>query len=79
MQQAIDRLGYRPNRNAQSLRTGESRLIGLRVDPVRTPSGGVLDRFLHALAEGSRAHGYPLAGRSRRRRRRTTGPATATC
>lgn len=60
VQQAIDRLGYRPNRNAQSLRTGESRLIGLRVDPVRTPSGGVLDRFLHALAEGSRAHGYQL-------------------
>ncbi len=60
VRQAIDELGYRPNRNAQSLRTGESRLIGLRVDPVQTPSGGVLDRFLHALAEGSREHGYQL-------------------
>lgn len=60
VQRAIDQLGYRPNRNAQSLRTGESRLIGLRVDPVHTPSGGVLDRFLHALAEGSRIHGYQL-------------------
>lgn len=60
VRRAIDELGYRPNRNAQSLRTGESRLIGLRVDPVQTPSGGVLDRFLHALAEGSREHGYQL-------------------
>lgn len=60
VQRAIDALGYRPNRNAQSLRTGESRLIGLRVDPVPTLSGGVLDRFLHALAEGSREHGYQL-------------------
>ncbi len=60
VQQAIDQLGYRPNRNAQSLRTGETRLIGLRVDPVQTPSGGVLDRFLHALADGSREHGYQL-------------------
>ena len=60
VQRAIDVLGYRPNRNAQSLRTGESRLVGLRVDPVATPSGGVLDRFLHALAEGSRTQGYQL-------------------
>ena len=57
---SIDLLGYRPNRNAQSLRTGQTRLIGLRVDPVLTPSGGVLDRFLHALADGSRVHGYQL-------------------
>lgn len=60
VRKAIDELGYRPNRNAQALRTSESRLIGLRVDPVVTPSGGVLDRFLHALADGSRAHGYQL-------------------
>ena len=57
---SIEELGYRPNRNAQSLRTGEPRLIGMRVDPVLTPSGGVLDRFLHALADGSRVHGYHL-------------------
>ncbi len=60
VRRAIDELGYRPNRNAQALRTRESRLIGMRVDPVVTPSGGVLDRFLHALADGSRAHGYQL-------------------
>ncbi len=60
VRRSIDELGYRPNRNAQALRTRESRLIGLRVDPVATPSGGVLDRFLHALADGSRAHGYQL-------------------
>lgn len=59
VRRSIDELGYRPNRNAQSLRTGESRLIGLRVDPVPA-SGGVLDRFLHALADGSRVQGYQL-------------------
>lgn len=57
---AIDDLGYRPSRSAQSLRTGQSRLIGLRVDPVLSPSGGVLDRFLHALADEARAHDYQM-------------------
>ena len=60
VEQAIALLGYQPNRNAQSLRTGASRLIALRLDPVRTPSGGVLDRFLHALADGSWSRGYQL-------------------
>ena len=58
VRQAIDELGYQPNRHAQSLRTGESRLIGLRVDQM-TPSV-VLDRFLHALIDGFRTQGYSL-------------------
>ena len=58
VRQSIDELGYQPNRHAQSLRTGESRLIGLRVDQM-TPSV-VLDRFLHALVDGFRTRGYSL-------------------
>ena len=58
VRQSIDELRYQPNRHAQSLRTGESRLIGLRVDQM-TPSV-VLDRFLHALTDGFRARGYSL-------------------
>ncbi len=58
--QSISALEYSPNRNAQSLRTGASRLIALRLDPVTTASGGVLDRFLHALADGSWSRGYQL-------------------
>jgi hypothetical protein len=61
VEQAIALLGYQPNRNAQSLRTGASRLIALRLDPVRTPSGGVLDRFLHALADGLLVTRVPAA------------------
>ena len=60
VRQSIDELGYLPNRHARTLRTGTSQLVGLRVDPVRTPSGGVLDRFLHALADGARAQGCHL-------------------
>ena len=33
VQQAIDELGYSPNRAARNLRTRSSHLIGLRVDP----------------------------------------------
>src|SRR5687767_8387414 len=33
VQEAIDRLGYRPNRAARNLRTRTSHLIGLRIEP----------------------------------------------
>jgi LacI family transcriptional regulator len=56
---AIERLGYRPNRAARNLRTGASRLIGLRFP--RTPeytADTTMDRFVHALVEASQEAGY---------------------
>ncbi|MCX9193390.1 LacI family transcriptional regulator [Carbonactinospora thermoautotrophica] len=58
---AIDRLGYRPNRNARSLRTRRSCLIGYRIYPSHPDRlGWVLDRFLHAVADAARVAGYHL-------------------
>ena len=52
VQEAIDRLGYRPHASARRLRTRKSSTIGLRLDPLRDGiSGAVLDRFVHKLAE----------------------------
>lgn len=49
---AIDQLGYRPHASARRLRTQRSSTIGVRLDPMQNGiSGGVLDRFLHALTE----------------------------
>jgi DNA-binding LacI/PurR family transcriptional regulator len=49
---AIDQLGYRPHASARRLRTQKSSTIGVRLDPLQNGiSGGVLDRFLHALTE----------------------------
>ncbi|RKS72644.1 DNA-binding LacI/PurR family transcriptional regulator [Motilibacter peucedani] len=60
VQQAVAELGYRPVRAAQQLRTGRSRVLGLRIDPQGGDgvSGAVLDRFLHALTERAQADGY---------------------
>ncbi len=58
---AIEELGYRTNFAARQMRTGRSRLIAVRIDPVRDgvePS--VLDRFLHGLTEASAAAGYRI-------------------
>jgi DNA-binding LacI/PurR family transcriptional regulator len=59
VQDAIERLGYSPNRAARNLRTRSSRLIGLRVEPATENSANALmDRFLHTLVESSRGAGY---------------------
>lgn len=56
---AIDELGYRPSSAARQLRTGRSRVVGLRLEPVQDGiNGAVLDRFLHALTESAQARGY---------------------
>jgi DNA-binding LacI/PurR family transcriptional regulator len=56
---AIDELGYRANLAARQMRTGRSRLIGVRIDPARDGmDGSVLDRFLHGLTESAAPAGY---------------------
>jgi DNA-binding LacI/PurR family transcriptional regulator len=58
---AIEELGYRTNFAARQMRTGRSKLIAVRIDPVRDgvePS--VLDRFLHGLTEASESAGYRI-------------------
>ncbi|MER7455920.1 LacI family DNA-binding transcriptional regulator [Micromonospora sp. NPDC126480] len=51
---AIDRLGYRPNRAARQLRTGRIQVIGLVVPSVANPFWGNFARYLEraALADG---------------------------
>ncbi|MCW2767019.1 MAG: transcriptional regulator, LacI family [Nocardioides sp.] len=59
VQQAIDQLGYSPNRAARNLRTRASHLIGLRIQPVQEGTANALmDRFVHSLVEASREAGY---------------------
>src|SRR5215475_9389542 len=61
VQAAIEELGYRTNLAARQMRTGRSKLIAVRIDPVRDgvePS--VLDRFLHGLTEASESAGYRI-------------------
>jgi DNA-binding LacI/PurR family transcriptional regulator len=56
---AIERLGYSPNRAARSLRTRTSHLIGLRVEPaVEDSANALMDRFVHSLVESTRDAGY---------------------
>lgn len=59
VRQAIEELGYRPNRVARSLRGRSSRLFGFRIDPPQGLSN-LLDRFLHALTEAASRVGYHL-------------------
>ena len=59
VQEAIDRLGYSPNRAARSLRTRSSHLLGLRVDPaVEDSANALMDRFVHSLVESTEVAGY---------------------
>lgn len=58
---AIKELGYRTNLAARQMRTGRSRLIGVRIDPNPTGiEGSVMDRFLHGLTEAAAAAGYRI-------------------
>ncbi len=59
VQEAIDSLGYSPNRAARNLRTRASHLIGLRIGPAQEGTADALmDRFVHSLVETSREAGY---------------------
>lgn len=59
VRQAIDALGYSPNRAARNLRTRSSHLIGLRVEPATVGiANALMDRFLHSLVESSQDAGY---------------------
>ena len=59
VREAIEVLGYSPNRAARNLRTRSSHLIGLRVDRVvEGTANATMDRFLHSLVESSKDAGY---------------------
>ncbi|HYO40041.1 MAG TPA: LacI family DNA-binding transcriptional regulator [Nocardioidaceae bacterium] len=59
VQQAIEKLGYSPNRAARNLRTRSSHLVGLRVDPaVEDSANALMDRFVHSLVESTEVAGY---------------------
>jgi DNA-binding LacI/PurR family transcriptional regulator len=59
VQEAIDALGYSPNRAARNLRTRASHLIGMRINPAQEgTANATMDRFVHSLVETSRDAGY---------------------
>ncbi len=59
VQEAVERLGYSPNRAARNLRTRASHLVGLRIEPaVEDSANALMDRFLHSLVESTRDAGY---------------------
>jgi DNA-binding LacI/PurR family transcriptional regulator len=59
VQEAIDDLGYSPNRAARNLRTRASHLIGMRISPAQEgTANATMDRFVHSLVETSREAGY---------------------
>ncbi|HET6353496.1 LacI family DNA-binding transcriptional regulator [Streptomyces sp.] len=59
VRRAIDEMGYRPSRAAQTLRTRSSKLIGYGILPAQD-SAPVLDRFLHALSQAADEAGYRI-------------------
>ena len=68
IQQAIDRLGYTPNRLGRQLKTGHARIIGLIVPSVANPFWGGMAQ---AVEEMALARGYHvLLGNSERDRER---------
>ncbi len=61
VRQAIEAMGYRPHRAAQTLRTRSSRLVGYGILPA--PPGistAVMDRFLHALSQTAEEAGHRI-------------------
>ena len=80
VQEAIDELGYSPNRAARNLRTRSSHLIGLQVQPGPGGHGQRRDGPLRALARGDSGEaGYHIllfAGGDERGRR---SAGTTTC
>jgi DNA-binding LacI/PurR family transcriptional regulator len=61
VQEAIDELGYSPNRAARNLRTRASHLIGMRIGPAQEgTANATMDRFVHSLVETSREAGYHI-------------------
>jgi LacI family transcriptional regulator len=56
---AIVELGYRTDSVARNLRTRSTRVLGYQVSQSGNPAGtGLLDVFLHALADSAMGHGY---------------------
>ena len=59
VQDAIEELGYLPNRAARNLRTRTSHLIGLPIKAVEEGTANAsMDRFVHSLVETASEHGY---------------------
>jgi DNA-binding LacI/PurR family transcriptional regulator len=61
VQEAIDELGYSPNRAARNLRTRASHLIGLKFSPAQEgTANAAMDRFVHSLVETAGGAGYHI-------------------
>src|SRR5918995_2061698 len=61
VQEAIEELGYSPNRAARNLRTRTSSLIGLRFTPAQEgTANAMMDRFVHSLVETAGGAGYHI-------------------
>ena len=59
VREAIEEMGYSPNRAARNLRTRSSQLIGLRVLPAQEgTANAMMDRFVHTLVDTSAEAGY---------------------
>ncbi|SFU98884.1 substrate-binding domain-containing protein [Halomonas korlensis] len=54
---AAQRLGYRPNQMARSLKGGHSRLVGMLVADIRNPFTVAV---MHGVEQACQAHGYSL-------------------
>ncbi|MBO0846452.1 MAG: LacI family DNA-binding transcriptional regulator [Nocardioides sp.] len=61
VQDAINELGYLPNRAARNLRTRASHMIGLKFNPAQEgTANAAMDRFVHTLVETSGESGYHI-------------------
>ncbi|RMB85365.1 LacI family DNA-binding transcriptional regulator [Streptomyces shenzhenensis] len=61
VREAVDEMGYRPSRAAQTLRTRSSKLIGYGIQPSQPGTAApIMDRFLHALSQAADEAGYRI-------------------